>query len=66
MMAGITPMDSSASAQPSLRRAAWRWWRDIATREGRGTATRQLLTALGEFIRDSTPERKRQRYGDAD
>jgi SAM-dependent methyltransferase len=66
MMAGITPMDSSASAQPSLRLAAWRWWHDIATRKGRGAATRQLLTALGEFIRDSTPERKRQRYGDAD
>src|ERR1700720_4110481 len=58
-------MDSASSA-PSLLGAARRWWHDIAAREGRVAATRQLLTALAEFIRDSTPERKRQRYGDAD
>jgi SAM-dependent methyltransferase len=58
-------MDSPFSAQPGLIRAAWRWWHDIAAREGRIAATRQLLTAVWEFIRDSTPERKRQRYGDA-
>jgi SAM-dependent methyltransferase len=59
-------MDSPFSVQPGLFRAAGRWWHDVAAREGRAAATRQLLTALGEFIRDSTPERKRQRYGDAD
>ncbi len=59
-------MNSAASAPPRLLRAAWRWWRDIATREGRSAATRRLLTELWEFIRDSTPERKRQRFGDAD
>ena len=59
-------MDPAASAQPSLLRAAWQWWDDVAAREGRIAATRQLLTAVWEFIRDSTPERKRQRYGDAD
>ena len=29
-------------------------------------AARQFLAALWEFARDSTPERRRQRYGDAD
>ena len=58
-------MDSTPSA-PSLLAGARRWWQDIATREGRIAATRQLLGELWEFIRDSTPERKRQRYGDAD
>ncbi len=29
-------------------------------------ATRQMLAVLWEFVRDSTPERRRQRYGDAD
>jgi len=29
-------------------------------------ATRQLLMALAEFARDSTPQRQRQRYGDAE
>jgi len=63
MMAETASMDS---AVPNTLRAAWRWWRDIAAREGRVAATRRLLTELWEFIRDSTPERKRQRYGDAD
>jgi SAM-dependent methyltransferase len=63
MMAEPPSMDSAAT---SLFGAAWRWWHDIAARDGRVAAARQLLSALWEFIRDSTPERKRQRYGDAD
>jgi SAM-dependent methyltransferase len=54
------------SSQIGLLRSAWRWWNDIARREGRVEASRQLLAALWEFVRDSTPERRRQRYGDAD
>jgi SAM-dependent methyltransferase len=50
----------------SLPRSAWCWWNDIASREGRLAATLQLLASLWEFVRDSTPERRRQRYGDAD
>ena len=42
------------------------WWKNIARREGRVAATRRLAAALWEFARDSTPERRRQRYGDAD
>jgi hypothetical protein len=44
----------------------WQWWNDVAARDGRLAATRQLLAALWEFVRDSTPERLRQRYGDAE
>ncbi|SRR6266851_3274089 len=57
--------DSRASSPLSLSRSAWRWWNNLAGREGRLSATRQLLVALWEFVRDSTPERRRQRYGDA-
>lgn len=35
-------------------------------REGRFAATRQFVAAIWEFVRDSTPERRRQRYGDAE
>jgi SAM-dependent methyltransferase len=42
------------------------WWKDIAAREGRSAATHRLVTALLEFVRDSTPARRRQRYGDAE
>ena len=58
--------DSSALSRISLSRSARRWWKDVARREGRVAATRQLLSALWEFIRDSTPERRRRRYGDAE
>jgi SAM-dependent methyltransferase len=58
--------DSSASSSISVRRSAWQWWKDIARREGSLAATRQLLAELWEFVLDSTPERRRQRYGDAE
>jgi SAM-dependent methyltransferase len=56
-----------APALPTrLLPAARRWWSDLAAREGRVVATRNLFTALWGFARDSTPARLRQRYGDAD
>jgi SAM-dependent methyltransferase len=58
--------DSSSFSRISIARSAWQWWKDIARREGRLAATRQLLFALYDFLRDSTPERKRQRYGDVE
>jgi SAM-dependent methyltransferase len=65
-MDGDRDASASAAHRVSLPGSAWRWWRDIAAREGSGAATRQLLSALVEFVRDSTPERRRQRYGDAE
>jgi SAM-dependent methyltransferase len=59
-------LSDSASRRISVSRSAWRWWRNIAVRDGRGSAIWQLLGALAEFVRDSTPERQRQRYGDAE
>jgi len=50
----------------SLRETAWRWWRHAAAYEGYMRATRRLLGVLWEFARDSTPDRLRARYGDAD
>jgi SAM-dependent methyltransferase len=55
-----------ASEHISLWRSAWGLWRDAAAREGSIAATRHLLAALFEFVRDSTPARRRQRYGDAE
>lgn len=45
---------------------AWQWWIYAARYEGYLRATRRLLSVLWEFARDSTPERRRQRFGDAD
>ncbi|HUA15659.1 MAG TPA: class I SAM-dependent methyltransferase [Verrucomicrobiae bacterium] len=53
-------------SSPSVIRSAVRYWRDLASRGGRLSATRALGVALWEFVRDSAPARLRQRYGDAD
>ena len=57
-------MDSSP--QISVIKTAWQWWRYAAAYEGSFSATRRLAGVLWEFTRDSTPERLRQRFGDAD
>jgi SAM-dependent methyltransferase len=57
-------MDSAAEI--SVLQTMWRWWKYAASYEGYYRATRRLLGVLWEFARDSTPERLRQRYGDAD
>jgi len=59
-------MNSSTQAQPSVLRTAWQWWKYAAAYEGSIRATRRLLGVLWEFARDSTPERLRSRFGDAD
>jgi SAM-dependent methyltransferase len=50
----------------SVLKTAWQWWRYAAAYEGSFAATRRLAGVLWEFARDSTPERLRQRFGDAD
>ena len=59
-------MQSPSRAQPGLFHTVRQWWRNAASYEGSYLATRRLLGVLWEFVRDSTPERLRQRYGDAD
>jgi len=52
--------------RPRILSTAHQFWRDAASSVGRLAATRALLAAVWEFLRDSTPARLRQRYGDAD
>src|SRR5271169_4574981 len=61
-------MDGNHSTSPpiSVPRSALRWWKDVAVHQGSVAATGQLLRVLLEFARDSTPQRRRQRYGDAE
>jgi SAM-dependent methyltransferase len=58
--------DSSTTPPIGVLRSARKWWSDIAAREGRFIATQRLTIALWGFVRDSTPERRRRRYGDAE
>jgi len=52
--------------QISVFKTAWQWWTYAARYEGYVAATRRLAGVLWEFARDSTPERRRSRFGDAD
>jgi SAM-dependent methyltransferase len=59
-------MASTTAARPSVFRAARQRWQETARHAGHREAARQLFSALWEFARDSTPQRRRLRYGDAD
>lgn len=52
--------------QISVLQTAWQWWRYAARYEGTLAATRRLVGVLWEFARDSTPDRLRARFGDAE
>ena len=54
------------SAELRILPAARRYWSDIASRGGPFAATGAVAGAFWQFLRDSTPGRLRQRYGDAD
>jgi Putative methyltransferase len=41
-----------------------RWWKEQANQRGLAGASSLLASELWEFVRDSTPARRRQRYGD--
>jgi SAM-dependent methyltransferase len=55
-----------AGEQSSLLRVAVRRWRQTAGALGAWRAARELAGDLGYFLRESTPERRRARYGDLD
>jgi hypothetical protein len=40
------------------------WWRDSVRALGLPQATRKFFSEFWEFLRDSTPSRRRQRFGD--
>ncbi len=54
----------SSSFPQQLRTAFGRWWREHASQKGAAGATSLLASILWNFARESTPERRRRRYGD--
>lgn len=53
---------NSVSLTSELRK----WWREQRVHSNRLSTARMLGTIACEFIRESTPEQKRRRFGDAD
>jgi SAM-dependent methyltransferase len=58
------PESSENSA--TLRQTFTEWWKARVQERGYTEAGKLLFRELWEFVRDSTPDRHRQRYGDAD
>ena len=50
----------------TIASALRRWWRENYRRRGLRGALRAFGREMAEFIRDSTPERRRGRYGDVE
>ena len=46
--------------------AIHRWWKDQRTRESLSQTSSRFLRTIWEFVRESTPEQRRRRYGDMD
>jgi SAM-dependent methyltransferase len=62
----MTEFMNAPAPRLTICRSALRWWNTTGARDGYFSASAQLLKALAEFLRDSTPQRRRQRYGDID
>jgi len=42
------------------------WWKENSAHDGFLSTAKRLISTLWEFVRESTPSRRRQRYGDVD
>jgi hypothetical protein len=51
---------------PSLLVTVQRWWKEHSARDGLFSTGRRSLSILWEFVRESTPSGRRQRYGDVE
>src|ERR1700756_79540 len=55
-----------APRPPSLLSALREWWRQNTSQRGSLATFRAVLAQLWGFLRDSTPEQRRRRYGDVE
>jgi SAM-dependent methyltransferase len=59
-------MSSSARSHPTLARAVRRWWQHGIAQHGFWPTLHKFIGELGGFLLESTPECRRQRYGDVE
>jgi SAM-dependent methyltransferase len=52
--------------EPNVISALLRWWRDERQTAGFSCTTARLIAIVYQFLRDSMPDRRRQRFGDVD
>jgi len=59
-------MDTNPEFKISVHQVLRAWWRDGLQHNGLVRTVRRLVAGLWEFLRQSTPEQRRRRYGDVD
>ncbi len=59
-------MAAAPNPGPSIFATFHHWWRENSARDGFFSTLKRFLATLCEFARDSTPSRRRQRYGDVE
>src|SRR3984885_13557549 len=59
-------MASERNSGPGLAATIHSSWKENSARAGFFFAAKQFILTLWEFVRESTPSRRQQRYGDVD
>jgi SAM-dependent methyltransferase len=59
-------MATKPSSAPILVATLHRWWKENSARDGFFATSKQFISVLWEFVQESTPARRRQRYGDVE
>src|SRR5579863_7672066 len=59
-------MADESTSGPSVVATIREWWKDNSARDGFASTLKRFAFTLWEFARESTPSRRRQRYGDVD
>ena len=59
-------MAESAATKVTLRRSLVTWWNDNLPRAGFWRTFNSFLAGIWDFLRESTPEQRRRRYGDVE
>jgi hypothetical protein len=58
--------DDVVPSSPTILPTIQQWWNEHSAQHGPVQTLQRLLANLWEFLRESTPSRRRQRYGDID
>ena len=59
-------MGVEPNSEPGLIATVRRWWTESSARDGFFSPLKRFVATLWEFARESTPSRRRQRYGDVE
>jgi SAM-dependent methyltransferase len=59
-------MATKPACAPSLVATLHCWWKENSARDGFFATSKRFISVLWEFVRESTPARRRQRYGDVE